>query len=98
MQHQIQTSGFHPSHSAAGMLGLGDQISHVLHVARALAASGRQVDISGLEREVGRLCAQTLDLEPEQGRALRPMLAGLLAELDILSGTLDRQRERMPRG
>jgi tRNA U34 5-methylaminomethyl-2-thiouridine-forming methyltransferase MnmC len=56
-----------------------------LRMARALVESRRHVDLAGLQDAVGRLCAASLDLPPEQGRALRPQLAAVLAELDALA-------------
>ena len=55
-----------------------------LRMARALVESRRHVDLAGLQDAVGRLCAASLDLPPAQGRALRPQLAAVLAELDAL--------------
>jgi hypothetical protein len=54
-------------------------------MARALAQSHRSIDLAGLDQEIGRLCAASLDLPPEQGQAMRPLLATVLAELDALS-------------
>ena len=71
------------------MRGLGDGLSHLFRMTRALVAGGRRVDIAGVERQVGLFCAKTLDLPPEDGRTLRPMLVSLLADLDALSGDLD---------
>jgi hypothetical protein len=55
-----------------------------LSIARTLVQSRRRIDLAGLDQEVGRLCAATLDLPIEQGRTLRPQLAAVLAELDAL--------------
>lgn len=67
---------------------LADAISGALRLARALMQSGRQVDLAGLDAEVGRLCAACLDLPPEQGRRLRPQLDAVLADLDALGVVL----------
>ncbi len=67
---------------------LADGVSATLRVARGLIAGHRQVELAGLDAMVGLLCARTLDLPPEQGRALRPRLLLLLAELDGLTGAL----------
>jgi hypothetical protein len=67
---------------------LADTISATLRMALALIAGHRRVDLSGLEGMVGLLCARVLDLPPAQGRALRPRLASLLADLDELNGAL----------
>ena len=57
-------------------------------LARALAVSGRPVDLSGLDGQVGRVCAGALDLSPEEGRALRPDLESLLAEIASLAAAM----------
>lgn len=67
-----------------------DQVSGTLRVAQALAEAGRRLDLSGFERVVGRLCAQAVDLSPEQGRTLRPMLIDLLDQIDALEARLVR--------
>lgn len=65
-----------------------EQFGHTLSIARSLVQAGKLVDLTGLDAEMGYVCARTLDLPPEQGRALRPLLIGLRAELDALSGAL----------
>ena len=62
-----------------------DHVVRTIRLASALTSRSRQVDLSGLEQQVGLLCAQTLDLGWPQARALRPKLAGLLIELDNLA-------------
>ena len=85
MQHTLDPSGMN------AMIGLGANLGHMLRMTRALVAGGRNVDLMGLERQVGLLCAKTLDLPPEEGRAVRPVLIHLLADLDTLSNTLQQQ-------
>jgi hypothetical protein len=75
-----------PPEAAAEALAEG--VSRMLRVARGLLEGQRQIDLAGLDEMVGYLCARTLDLPPEQGRAMRPRLILLLAELDSLAGTL----------
>jgi hypothetical protein len=60
-------------------------LAGTLQLARALAQMRRPIDLTGLDQQVGRLCAAALDLPPADGRAMRPLLATLLAELDALS-------------
>lgn len=74
-----------PLDAAAAMAA---QVAATLQVAAALAQSGRRLDLEGLDRMVGQLCARTLDLPPAQGRQLRPRLISLQAELDALEGLL----------
>lgn len=64
-----------------------------LQVARALAQSRRRIDLTGLDQEVGRLCAASLDLPAAQGRAMRPLLLSVLAELEALSACVVAQSE-----
>ena len=65
-----------------------EQAQKLIQIARALAATNRPVDLDGLADLVGLLCAQTLDLQPEQGRMLRAPMTALLAECDALNNTL----------
>ncbi len=67
---------------------LVDGVAALLRLARGLVTAGRAVDLAGLDRMVGLLCARALDLPPEEGRRLRPRLAALLAELDGLGSAL----------
>jgi hypothetical protein len=54
-------------------------------VARALVKSGRAVELAGLQDGIGILCAQTLDLPAEEGRAMLPALRELVAQLEALT-------------
>jgi hypothetical protein len=63
-------------------------VSAMLRVARGLLEGQRQIDLAGLDSMVGHLCARTLDLPPDQGRAMRPRLMLLLAELEGLASAL----------
>lgn len=67
---------------------LADAVRATLRLARGLLASGRQIDLAGLHDMIGLLCARSLDLAPEHGRAMRPRLIDLLAELDALGAAL----------
>jgi len=62
-----------------------DGATYTLRVARGLLEGGRRVDLEGLDRVIGVICARALDLPPEEGRTIRPRLALLLADLDALS-------------
>jgi hypothetical protein len=64
---------------------LAERIAGTLRMAQALAAGGRRIDLAGLDRPIGLLCAKSLDLPPDQGRVMRVMLIALLQELDGLS-------------
>lgn len=69
-------------------IDLAENVARILMVARVLAVHGRAVDLQGLDGMVGLLCARTLDLAPEQARAMRPRLMALRAELDALAALL----------
>jgi len=75
---------------------LGSRLARTLGVARALAESGRDLDLRGIEDGVGRLCAQTLDLPPPEARGMVVMLREILAQVDSLSEIL--ARGRLPGG
>ncbi len=67
---------------------MADAVAGTLRVARALVEARRVVDLTGLSDAVGRLCAAVLDLPDAQGRALRPRLQAVLAELDVLDAAI----------
>jgi hypothetical protein len=71
--------------AAAAMV---DELTRSMRLARAMAQAGRTVELAGLDAGIGQLCARCLDLPPERGRKLRPILAGLIAELDALAAAL----------
>ena len=64
--------------------GVAVGIVRVLNLALALTQSGRQVDLSGIDRQVGILCAQSLDLPPALGREMVPCLQSQIAVIDQL--------------
>jgi hypothetical protein len=63
---------------------LAESAERTLLVSIALARGGRAIDLHGLENWIGRLTASALDLDPGDGRRLRPALVGLLHCLDTL--------------
>jgi hypothetical protein len=54
-------------------------------ITRTLVEAGHDVDLAGFERQIGLLCAQALDLPPDQGRAVRQDLVDLLEEVNTLA-------------
>ncbi len=54
-------------------------------LARTLAASGRAIDLTGLDGQVGLVCARALDLPAAEGSGMRGDLEGLLTEIDLLA-------------
>lgn len=67
---------------------MADGLGRTLRLARALTQAGRRVDLAELDSAIGRLCARALDLPPEHGRALRPALEALLAEVEATEALL----------
>jgi hypothetical protein len=74
--------------AAARLHALADALSATLRVALALRRAGRAIDLTGLDDDLGRLCAGALDLPPPRGRLLRARLMTLRAELDVLAASL----------
>ena len=70
------------------VLDLAAAAERLLGVSRAFAEAGRPVDLTGLQLWIGRLTAGVLDLRPEDGRRLSPVLHSLLASLDLLQGAV----------
>ncbi|MBS0561090.1 MAG: hypothetical protein JSR21_13650 [Proteobacteria bacterium] len=79
----------------AATAALADGVFSTLRMARALAESGRRIDVEGLDRLVGLLCAKALDLPPEDGRRMRLTLLDMLDDVDALSRSL---RDGLPHG
>jgi len=69
----------------AELRAFADTVTQTLSVARGLVGAGHAVDLTGLEDQVGLLCAKALDLPPAEGRAMRTELIALLARLEALS-------------
>ena len=65
-----------------------DSVTQTLGVARGLVEAGRYVDLTGLEDQVGLLCAKALDLPPADGREMRIELIAMLARIGALSAAL----------
>lgn len=57
-------------------------------VATGLVATGRAIDLAGLDMMAGRLCAQVLDLPPELGVRFRPALLELDGRLAALHAAM----------
>ncbi len=61
-----------------------DRIVGALAMTRALVDAGREVDLAGLDAEIGAVCAGLPDLPREWGRASVPALRALLGHVDAL--------------
>ena len=72
---------------------LAGGVINTIRLSRALAESGREVDLAGLDGVIGLLCAKVLDLPPAHGRALLPELSALLEEIEILSSSFAARAE-----
>ncbi len=70
------------------VLALAEQVGGTLRVAEGLLQGRRMVDLAGLDRHVGRLCASALDLPVAQGREARTRLVLLRMELDRVTRQL----------
>jgi hypothetical protein len=57
-------------------------------LARAFADAGREIDLTGLDGQIGFVCAKTLDLPPAEGRLMAGELQALLAEIEQLADTM----------
>ena len=70
------------------VLAAVDELHGVLSLAEVLLMTGRRLDLQGLDKEVASICTATAGLPPEEGRAARPALADLLAQVEVLHGRL----------
>lgn len=55
-----------------------------LRLAQALAESGEHVDLTGLDDQIGQLCAGALDLPQATGRQLRADMVFLARQIETL--------------
>jgi hypothetical protein len=76
------------SHGLAATAMVADTMAATLILARALVTSGHRIDLDGVEREIGDLCAETVALPRDQGVLLRPALEQLLREVEALESDL----------
>ncbi|WP_291298416.1 hypothetical protein [Elioraea sp.] len=65
------------------------QLTETLVLARVLVHAGMAVDLGGLEREVGDLCADAIALPRAEGRDMATPLADLLAEIELLERAME---------
>lgn len=69
----------------AAVRALADELTQMVGLARALTESGRMIDLSGLDSQIGLLCAKSLDLPPDDGRRIRPRLIALSGAIEALT-------------
>jgi hypothetical protein len=72
----------------AAVRALADELTKTIGLASALAESGRDIDLAGLDHQIGLLCAKSLDLPPDEGRRVRPRLIALSGSVEALSRAL----------
>lgn len=72
---------------------MSEGLARTICIARVLVENGRTVDMAGLDRGVGLLCAKVLDLPLDSGRNLRPQLIALSAAVDQLTEALEAQSQ-----
>ncbi len=65
-----------------------ERVAGFLKIARVLIEDGRQINLSGFDAEVGRLCAAVLDIDPVLARAIEPRLRALLGEIETIESKL----------
>ncbi len=75
----------HAYDAAADVAALSQGVLDTVDMAAGLAMGGRRVDVGGLDRAVGLLCAKALDLPPAEGHAACAGLFALLTQVDALS-------------
>ena len=79
--------------AAQAVVAMSERLARASCKARVLVEHERRIDLAGLDRGVGLLCAKALDLPPDSGRSVRPHLLALLAEADRLTEALEVQTQ-----
>lgn len=72
-----------PNQRSAAQASLSRMAASVA-VATGLVLSSRQIDLAGLDATAGILCAQILDLSPNESAAVRPSLLELSTSVTAL--------------
>lgn len=75
---------------------LAEELTKIVGVARVLVESGRTIDLTGLDGQVGLLCAKSLDLPPDEGRRVRPRLIALSGSMEALSRAFAARQKAAP--
>lgn len=81
-------SGSEDSEHAAMIEVIVETMRSTVTVARALVDAGIRIDLDGLDREIGDLCADAVSLPRELGRTLIDPLTRLRDEIAALETTL----------
>jgi hypothetical protein len=69
----------------AAVQSLIQGLGQMLRVAGALVQAGRNVDLAGIDRQIGLLCAKALDLPTPDGRKCHRQLVELRDQIDALT-------------
>jgi hypothetical protein len=83
-----EESSCFPDEPAEAVRNFARSLAGTARLACALAEAGERIDLAGLTRHVGLLCARALDLSPEQGREIRAELMTLRIDLETLAHAL----------
>jgi hypothetical protein len=80
--------GIDETERAATIGIIAETMRSTVTVARALVDAGVRIDLDGLDREIGDLCADAIALPRELGRELIGPLTSLRDEIAALERTL----------
>lgn len=81
------TDGHEPFEAVSALAG---ELTKLVELSRRLVDAGRTVDLTGLEGQIGLLCAKSLDLPPNEGRRVRPRLIALSGSIEALLRALQK--------
>ncbi len=68
------------------------QIRHFANQCCKLLEEGQEVDVTGLDAQVQKLCTRVNAMPVEEAMKLRPKMDSLIEELDALSEALENQK------
>lgn len=76
--------------SVDAVRALAEELTKLVGVACELVIAGRAIDLTGLNDQIGLLCAKSLDLPRDAGRGIRPRLIALSGSMEALSRALQK--------
>jgi hypothetical protein len=76
--------------SVDAVRALADELTKLVGVACEFVIAGHTIDLTGLNDQVGLLCAKSLDLPRDAGRGIRPRLIALSGSMEALSRALQK--------
>ena len=80
---------------AAKMKSRLQAAANVVTEARRAVEAGNNVDLSGIENEVNGICTALSELPSGAGADLKPVLVGLVDDLDKLTSSLTAAHEKL---